>query len=110
MMTVVDLIATVFSPFLWADAGAIQRLSNGKPDLNGVWQRPYIPDMSKSGPGQQGAGELPFTPEYAQKFKDYDPSKFDYTGRCLPPGAHTVDEFSVSDSHRADPRHYRDPL
>ena len=66
---------------------AIPRLFNGKPDLNGVWERPYVPDMSKdAGPTQKGPGTIPFTPEYAQKFKDYDPSKFDYTGRCLPQG------------------------
>jgi hypothetical protein len=79
-------MGVVLSASLWAEAAVIPRLSNGKPDLNGVWQRPYVPDMTKSGPGQQGAGELPFTPEYAQKFKDYDPGKFDYTGRCLPQG------------------------
>src|SRR6202049_2321692 len=66
--------------------GGIPRLANGKPDLNGVWQRPYVPDMSRNGGGQQGAGELPFTPEYAQKFKNYDPGKYDYTGHCLPQG------------------------
>lgn len=80
------VIGGLLSPSLWAEAAAIPRLSNGKPDLNGVWQRPYVPDMTRNGPGQQGAGELSFTPEYAQKFKDYDPAKFDYTGRCLPQG------------------------
>jgi hypothetical protein len=64
----------------------IPRLSNGKPDLNGVWQRLYVPDKAKNGPSQQRAGELPFTPEYARKFNEYDPAKFDYTGRCLPQG------------------------
>jgi hypothetical protein len=62
------------------------RLSNGKPDLNGVWERPYVPDMSKDGANQKGAGAIPFTAQYAQMFKDYDPAKFDYTGRCLPQG------------------------
>jgi hypothetical protein len=66
--------------------GGIPRLANGKPDLNGVWQRPYVPDMSRNGGGQQGAGELPFTAEYALKFKNYDPGKYDYTGHCLPQG------------------------
>src|SRR5437764_14719368 len=42
--------------------------------------------MTKDGKGQQGAGQLPFTPEYAAKFKAYDPAKFDYTGHCLPQG------------------------
>lgn len=69
------------------ESSAIPRLSNGKPDLNGVWERPYVPDMSKdTGAVQQGAGTIPFTPEYAQMFKNYDPAKFDYTGRCLPQG------------------------
>ena len=32
----------------------------GKPDLNGVWQRPYVPDVT-SDRGQKGSGPLPFT-------------------------------------------------
>jgi hypothetical protein len=66
----------------------IPRLTNGTPDFNGVWQRPYVPDMSvtlRDG-SQKGPGQIPFTPEYAQKFKEYDPAKFDYTGHCLPQG------------------------
>jgi hypothetical protein len=70
-----------------AGQSAIPHLPDGKPDFNGVWQRPYVPDMSKNGAGQKGPGTLPFTAEYAQKFKDYDPSKFDYTGHCLPQGS-----------------------
>jgi hypothetical protein len=71
-----------------AKGSEIPRLPNGKPDFNGVWQRPYVPDMTKDGgTAQKGAGALPFTPEYAQKFKDYDPAKFDYTGHCLPQGS-----------------------
>jgi hypothetical protein len=70
-----------------AKSPAIPRLANEKPDLNGVWDRPYVPDMSRdSGAAQKGPGTIPFTPEYAQIFKDYDPSKFDYTGHCLPQG------------------------
>src|SRR5437868_5143075 len=71
---------------LLGQTAAIPRLPDGKPDLNGVWERPYVPDMTKDGKGQQGAGQLPFTPEYAAKFKAYDPAKFDYTGHCLPQG------------------------
>lgn len=65
---------------------AIPRLPDGKPDFNGVWERPYVPDMTKDGRSQKGAGPLPFTPEYEAKFKAYDPAKFDYTGHCLPQG------------------------
>ena len=67
-------------------AADIPRLANGKPDFNGVWQRPYVPDMSRSGKNQQGPGTLPFTPRGAEIFKNYDVSKFDYTGHCLPAG------------------------
>jgi hypothetical protein len=59
----------------------IPRLHDGKPDLNGVWQIPYTPDMSRGVPGG-----LPFTPWGEQEFKNYDPVAFDNTGHCLPPG------------------------
>lgn len=59
----------------------IPRLHDGKPDLNGVWQIPYTPDMSR---GVEGG--LPFTAVGAEDFKNYDAAKFDYTGHCLPPG------------------------
>jgi hypothetical protein len=64
----------------------IPRMINGKPDLNGVWERPYVPDMSRSAKNQIGMSPLPFTAWGADKFKNYDPAKFDYTGHCLPQG------------------------
>jgi hypothetical protein len=69
-----------------ADAAAIPRTPDGKPDLTGVWQRPYVPDMTRNAKDQVGAGALPYTEEGAAIFKAYDPAKFDYTGRCLPQG------------------------
>jgi hypothetical protein len=71
---------------LLAAAQDIPRLADGKPDLNGVWERPYVPDMSRNGANQQGAGPLPFTPWGEDNFKSYDVTKFDYTGHCLPQG------------------------
>ena len=67
-------------------APSIPRLPDGKPDLNGVWERPFVPDMTKSFKNQQGPATLPFRPEAAEAFKNYDPAKFDYTGHCLPQG------------------------
>jgi hypothetical protein len=64
----------------------IPRTPDGKPDLNGVWERPYVPDMSRSGANQQGPGKLPFTAWGEDDFKTYDVTKFDYTGHCLPQG------------------------
>src|SRR5260370_32757120 len=66
--------------------GPTPRTSDGKPDLSGVWQRPYVPDMTKNGRGQQGAAELPFTPWGADNWKPYDAANGDYTGSCLPFG------------------------
>src|SRR5215470_3972689 len=65
---------------------AVPRLPDHKPDLNGVWERPYVPDMTRSFRNQEGMAELPFTPIGEQNWKAYDASKGDYTGKCLPQG------------------------
>jgi hypothetical protein len=89
--------------------GPAPRLPNGKPDLNGVWMPPYVPDMSRNGRGQQGHAEAPFSPgdtpqarqtlrasgqwaelpftEWGLKdWQTYDAADGDYTGSCLPFG------------------------
>jgi hypothetical protein len=62
------------------------KMPNGVPNLQGVWDHPYVPDMTKDRPQQKGAGELPYTAWGKNNFETYDVSKFDYTGHCLPFG------------------------
>lgn len=66
----------------------IPRMPNGKPDFNGIWEFPYVPDMSGPGNGrnQIGAGEIKFTEAGRLNFERYDASEGDYTGACLPFG------------------------
>lgn len=78
--------ALVFMTLPAAAQAAIPRLPDGKPDLNGVWERPFVPDMTKTFKNQVGTPVLPFRPEAAEAFKKYDPAQFDYTGHCLPQG------------------------
>ncbi len=42
-------------------ASAIPRMPDGRADLSGVWEAPFVNDMSKNGKNQQGAGPLPYT-------------------------------------------------
>src|ERR1700682_4061832 len=42
--------------------GPTPRLPSGRPDLSGVWNPPYVPDMTRNGRRQQGYAETPFTP------------------------------------------------
>jgi hypothetical protein len=64
----------------------VPRMPDGHPNLQGVWQHPYVPDMTKDRENQKGAGPLPFTAWGENNWKNYDVSKFDYTGHCLPFG------------------------
>src|SRR3954454_6935125 len=68
------------------NAGAPLRRVGGHLDLSGVWQAPYVPDMTRDGRGQKGEPNLPFTPAGEQNWKTYDPADGDYTGSCLPFG------------------------
>jgi hypothetical protein len=72
----------------------IPRLTNGKPDFNGVWDHPRVADVTRNskacaatatGCSQQGAGELPFTEWGLAQWKDVQ-HRFDYSAHCLPWG------------------------
>jgi len=66
--------------------GPAPRTHDGKPDLSGVWQKAYVPDMTKDTPNQKGMAELPFTEWGAKAWKSYNAEEGDYTGACLPFG------------------------
>lgn len=69
-----------------APSGPAPRTLDGKPDLSGVWDPPYVPDMAKTGKNQTGPGDLPFTEWGAAQWKNYHAEEGDYTGACLPTG------------------------
>jgi hypothetical protein len=73
-----------------APTGPAPRLANGRPDLNGVWDHAYVPDMSLSAKNlaqQKAPGPLPLTPAGMQNIASYDPERDgDYTGMCMPYG------------------------
>jgi hypothetical protein len=71
--------------------GPAPRTAAGRPDFSGVWEHPYVPDMSRSNPRnpaiQKGPGELPYTAAGTANIAAYDPAKNgDYTGMCMPFG------------------------
>jgi hypothetical protein len=92
------LVALTIAGTTYAQSGSVPRTADGKPDLSGVWDHPFVIDMSKDavndncgaqmkGCSQKGpGGELPMTPWAADLTKSYDPAKFDPTGHCNPMG------------------------
>ena len=67
-------------------SGPTPRTHSGKVDFGGLWEKPYVPDMTKDGRNQKGMPELPFTPWGEHEWKIYDAAEGDYTGACLPFG------------------------
>src|ERR1700727_2576783 len=75
-------------------AGPIPRTADGKPDLSGLWDHPFVIDMSKDGRNdacgaeakgcsQKGpGGELPMSAAAAEWTKNYDPARYDAPAHC----------------------------
>ena len=90
--------ALAFVPAIDAQSGApktpdIPRMTNGKPDFNGIWDHPRVADVTKDGKGcgsqtsgcvQKGSGALAFTEAGLAEWKNEN--RFDYSGHCLPWG------------------------
>jgi len=62
--------------------GPAPKTAWGTPDLNGVWQRPYVPDIERA----INAGPLPYTAWGKAQWESYNAEEGDYTGACLPFG------------------------
>ena len=82
------VVAGIAQPGFAQSGTDIPRMPSGKPDFNGVWEFPYVPDMATAGNGRNmtGPGTVPYTAAGQLNFDRYDASQGDYTGACLPFG------------------------
>lgn len=96
IFTVLPLIAQ--TPKVSKAKPPVPKLANGKPDLSGVWDHPFVIDMTQSSRGDncgaqlkgcsyQGPAEpIQMTAWGAEWFKNYKAEDFDATAHCNPMG------------------------
>ena len=119
-----------------APSGPAPRLSNGKPDLTGLWANPYTPNMAtgrgggaldpktrqpltfarkgeqfpadpKDGQGNTKTFDLPYTEWGLKHWREYDPvGNGDYAGNCLPFGM----SRNINSPHGVQLVHHPDAL
>ena len=78
-MRLLILLAVV--PALFAQTKEIPRLKSGKPDFQGFYNVPYVPNMAAAG----GEPSVPYTDRGREAFRTHD-SKDDPTSNCWFPG------------------------
>jgi len=119
------------APAVPVPAPSFPRLANGKPDLSGLWNNPYSPNMAgsaydlkgqpltfarkgdrfpddpKDGSGNVKTFDLPYTEWGLKQWRAYDPvGNGDYAGNCLPFGL----SRSINSPHGVQLVHHPDSL
>ncbi|HEX5226556.1 MAG TPA: hypothetical protein VFW44_02550 [Bryobacteraceae bacterium] len=98
LFSLLGVVAISLAASAQTASSAIPRTLDGKPDLSGLWDHPFVIDMSKDGRNdacgaemkgcsQKGpGGELPMTEWAANWTKNFDATRYDATGHCNPMG------------------------
>jgi hypothetical protein len=102
IMAVAAVVTVIALMPISADSQSFPRLPDGKPDFNGVWDRPAGGDVSRASNGgcanpkltinglkdctSKVSGQLAYTDFGAEQAKEAKAKAFDYAAYCLPRG------------------------